>query len=93
MGDLTMADDVTKIKTGDRSVLMNAVSGGNISLQEMLAAIQELEQQKPTDGGLGDRSGEWLLLWTAGTKKYREFSKTVTNVTKLLTDRINDGNS
>jgi hypothetical protein len=38
----------------------------------MLEAIAQLEKQRQRGKGIESLEGEWLLIWTSGTKKYQE---------------------
>ncbi len=58
-----------------QTLLLNISSGSQVSVREILEAIQVLEKQKSTGNSKATLAGAWLLLWTSGTKKYQESSK------------------
>lgn len=61
-----------------RNVLLNLGSGSQVSVQEILEAIQALETQKVTGENQEALAGAWSLLWTSGTKKYQASNKDLT---------------
>lgn len=65
-----MADEVSAAEGTQRAVILKAARGAE-SIQEMLEAIAQLEQQRQR-GSIESLEGEWLLIWTSGTKKYQE---------------------
>lgn len=66
-----MADEVSAAEGTKRAVILKAAGGGEVSIQEMLEAIAQLEKQRQRKG-IESLEGEWLLIWTSGTKKYQE---------------------
>ena len=58
-----------------RTVLLDISSGRQVSVQEVLEAIQVLEKQKSIANSQATLAGAWFLLWTSGTKQYQESSK------------------
>lgn len=71
-----MADEEkTSIGTDGRSLLLQLTNSINISVHDILAVIQELENQKLFAEDIQTLAGEWLLLWTSGTKKYENLTK------------------
>jgi hypothetical protein len=61
--------------SAQRTVLLNISPGSQVSVQEVLEAIQVLEKQKSVGNSQEALAGVWFLLWTSGTKNYQESSK------------------
>lgn len=68
-------EEKTSVGNDGRSLLLQLPNSINTSLQDILAAIQELENQKLTAENIQTLGGKWLLLWTSGTKKYQNLTK------------------
>jgi hypothetical protein len=58
-----------------RTALLNLGPNSQVSVQEILEAIQALEKQKVTGENKEALAGAWSLLWTSGTKKYQAANK------------------
>lgn len=69
-----MTNNITSdIPQSPQSIILSISNGGNILLQQMLAAIKELES-KQVSQSVEALNGEWRLLWTSGTKNYQKLN-------------------
>lgn len=85
-----MVDKVTaEVESDQRSVILKAAEGNIVSVSEMLNAIKVLEKQGSADAELSILDGEWLLLWTSGTKKYQQLNQASLDAPLQLTSRHN----
>ncbi len=79
-----------------RTILLNLGPNSQVSVQEILEAIQSLEKQKVTGKNQEALAGAWSLLWTSGTKKYqasnKDLLKPISSTTSVI-QRFDTGRS
>ncbi len=70
-----MTDDmVQSLSVDPRSLLLEAASKQRMPAQELVNAVQALEQLQQR-GNLAMLDGEWRLVWTSGTQQYQNLLK------------------